>query len=85
MGKQDPYSTTWVKSIVVVLYIYGALAMFLNFFNNQETESEWREMEIGVAQPISTKEKNQSIYGTRISIINNMGENNCGNYSYLWC
>ena len=42
-------------------------------------------MEIGVAQPISTKEKNQSIYGTRISIINNMGENNCGNYSYLWC
>ena len=52
MGQQYPYSIKWVKTVVVILHIYGARAIFLLFCNHQETESESREMKIGGAGPI---------------------------------
>ena len=39
MGQQYPYSTRWKKNIVAILHIYGARAIFLVFFDHQETES----------------------------------------------
>ena len=47
MGKKYPYSTRWVKTIVGILHIYGALAILLLFCNHQDTEFESQEMEIG--------------------------------------
>ena len=40
--------------IVVILHFYGAIAIFLLFCDNQDTESESREIEISVAGPIFT-------------------------------
>ena len=39
---------------MLILHIYGARAIFLLFCNHQDTESESREMEIGVAGLIFT-------------------------------
>ena len=39
------------KTIVAILHIYGALAIFLLFFCHQDTESESRDTEIDVAGP----------------------------------
>ena len=56
---------------MVIFYIYGALAISLLFFNHQYTESESRDMEIGVARPIFTHKNirgsmgQQYIYHTR--------------------
>ena len=52
MGKWYPYSTRWVKNIAVILHVFGALAIFLLFYDDQDTESESWEMEIGVVGPI---------------------------------
>ena len=65
MGQQYPYSTRWEGNIVVILHIYGALAMFLLFYDHQETESESREMEIGVAGPIFTHKNIKGSTGQR--------------------
>ena len=54
MVQQYPYYTRWVKTIVGVLHIYEALAIFLLFCNHHHTESESREMEIGVSGPVFT-------------------------------
>ena len=70
------------REIVVVLHIYGALAIFLQFCGHQDIESESREMEIGVAGTISTEKKHQRFYGTMISILYTIGEMFYDNYSY---
>ena len=50
-----PYSTIWEQNIVVIIHIYGALAMFLLFCDHQETESKQYEMESAVDGPRFTK------------------------------
>ena len=46
-----------MDNIVVILHINGARAIFLLFFDHQDTESESREMEICVAGPFLTQRK----------------------------
>ena len=43
-----------MKTFVVKLHIYGAIAIFLLVFNHQDTESESWEMGIGVSGSIFT-------------------------------
>ena len=40
MGKLYPYSTRWEKNVVVILHIYGDLAISLLFYDHQDTEYE---------------------------------------------
>ena len=40
------------EKIAVIIHMYWALAISLLFCNHQDTESESREMEIGVARQI---------------------------------
>ena len=75
--------TIWEKHIVVVLHIYRARAILILFCDHQDTESEWCEIEISVSQPIFAQ-KNQRLYGTRISIIYNVGGKYRDNYWYWW-
>ena len=63
MVQQYPYSTGWVKNIVVILYIHGALFIYLLFCNHQDTEYESREMEIGVAGPIFAQKNKKDSMG----------------------
>ena len=49
MGQRYPYFTRWEKHIVVIIYIYWALAIFLLFYDHLDTESESCEMEIVAA------------------------------------
>ena len=65
---------------MAIIHIYGARAISLLFYNNQDTEPESQVMEIGVDGSIF-KHKHQRLSGKRISIIQNMGEKKCGNYS----
>ena len=37
MGQRYTYSIKRVKNIVVVLHVYGAIAIFLLFFDHQDT------------------------------------------------
>ena len=57
MVQQYPYPTIWVKNIVAIMHISVARAICILFVDHQDTESESREIEIGVAGPIFT-EKN---------------------------
>ena len=50
------------ENIGVILHFYGARAIFLLFFDQQNIEYESREMEIGVARPILTHKKSKSIW-----------------------
>ena len=45
------------EKVIVIIHIYGAIAIFLLFFDDQDTESESWEMEIGVDVPIVTHTK----------------------------
>ena len=47
--------TIWEEIIVAILCIYRDRAIFLLFYDNKDTESESREMEIDVAGPIFTQ------------------------------
>ena len=49
MGQQYPHFTRWEKNIVEILHIYGARAVLLLFYNNQDTEYKSREIEIVVS------------------------------------
>ena len=49
------------RKIVVVLHIYGVLAISLLFCVHQDTELEYLEMEIGVSQSIFTQKIPQDI------------------------
>ena len=42
------------ENIAAIIRIYGARAIFLLFYDHQDTESESREIEISVAGPIFT-------------------------------
>ena len=42
MGQQCTYSTIWEKNVVVILHIYGEIAILLLFCDHQDTESEPR-------------------------------------------
>ena len=84
MVKWYPYSTEWVKNIMVVFHIYGAIAISLLFCDYQDTGYEWCEIEMRISQSILTQGKNPSPHGTMISIIYNTGGKYCGNSSYLW-
>ena len=64
---------------MVLLHIYGALAILILFCDHQDTESESLDMEIGVAGPILTQKKYQRLYGTMISILYNINEKNAVN------
>ena len=48
------YSRRWEKNTVVIIHIYGALSMFLHFWDQQDTESESWETKIDIAGPILT-------------------------------
>ena len=61
MGQRYPYSTRWEQNMVASNHIYGARAIFLLFCDNQDTEYEPQEIEIGVTGPIST---HKNIKGT---------------------
>ena len=39
MGKFYKYSTEWEGTIVIILHIYGAIAIFLLFYDDQDTLS----------------------------------------------
>ena len=66
-----------------ILHIYGALSISLLFNDNQDTESEQLEMEIGLSGPILTQKKNQQLYWKTVYILYKMGD--CfGKFSYLW-
>ena len=75
IGQLYPYSTIWEKNVVVILHIYGEIAIFLLFCDHQDTESE---------SPSIKTEKTSKALWDKISIPHNMGEKYCGSYSYLW-
>ena len=52
MGQKYPYSTIWEENIMVFLHIYRARTIFLLCCDHQDTESESREIEISIYQPI---------------------------------
>ena len=60
---QTPHGTTISTThkmgefIVIMVHIYGARAIFLLFFDNQDTKSESQKMEIGATGPIFTYKK----------------------------
>ena len=51
---------------MVVLHIYGALAMFQLFCDHQDTAFESGEMEIGVAGPILTQKIPKALWDNDI-------------------
>ena len=61
-------------------FLFGARAVFLLFGDHQDIGSVSCELGIGASRTL----KNQSLYRTMISILQNMGSKYCGNYSYLW-
>ena len=42
------------ENIVAILHICGSGAIFLQFYDHQDTESDSQKIESGVARPIST-------------------------------
>ena len=52
VGQQYPYSTIWEKKIMAIPHIYWARAFFLLIFDNQDTESDYQGMEIGLVGAI---------------------------------
>ena len=43
----------WSKTFLEILHSYGARETFLLFHDNQDTDSESREIEMSISQPIS--------------------------------
>ena len=54
MGQWYPYSTKWEKSVVTIIHIYGAIAIFLLFYDDQDTLSTKCEIEMSASQLIFT-------------------------------
>ena len=61
MVQRYTYYKKWEQNIVSIIHIYGARAIFLLFCDHQDTESESREVEMRISQPIFTH-KNISKY-----------------------
>ena len=80
MGQWYTYSKSPEICIALVIQLYGVSAIFLIFYDHQDSESEPQEMEIGVVGPISTQKKHQRIYRKMITILYKMGEKNYVNY-----
>ena len=76
MGQQYPYPTKWEKNIVVIIHIYGAIAIFLLFCVHKDTGSESCEIEISVTGPIFAQKKIvKALWDSDIYTLK-MGENN---------
>ena len=69
---------------MAIIHIYGASAIFLLFCDNQDTGSDSEEMEIGVSVPILSQKKIKRLFGTKIPILHNMGENIVA-ILYIYC
>ena len=80
MGQCYSYSTTWVKSIVAIIHIYGPGSISPLFCNHRDTEPEWREMEIGVTGLILTQKISKSLWVNDIHNIQDVRKN-CDNNS----
>ena len=65
MVHQYPYNTRQELSIVENNHIYGYIAISLLFYDNQDTEYESIEIEIGVDGPIFTQKKIKGSTGQR--------------------
>ena len=39
-----PYVTEWEKGSTEIIHIFGARAIFLLFYDNQDTENEYQEI-----------------------------------------
>ena len=54
MGKRYPYHTSWKQNILGNFHIYGDRAIFLPFYDNQDTQCEKCDIEISEAVLICT-------------------------------
>ena len=54
MGQWYPYSTKWEKSVVTIIHIYGAIAIFLLLYDDQDTVSTDCEIRMKISQLLST-------------------------------
>ena len=66
MGKIYIFSSRWEKNIVAILHFYGDRAIFLLFWDNQDTEPDLYEIEISISKPIPTHKIHQRLYGIYI-------------------
>ena len=57
MRQRYPYTTRWVKNIVVIPIIYGFKVVILIFYYHQDTEYEKYEIEMSAFQRIFAEEK----------------------------
>ena len=64
-----------MKNIVVILHIYGAIAIFLLFCDRQDAEYESQEMEIGIAGPIFTSKNIKCLMGQQYPYSASLEEN----------
>ena len=62
---------------MAILQIYGARAIFLLFYDHQDTESESCETEMRIYQKIFTHKKSKAILGNVIHTLQDERE-------YLW-
>ena len=62
MGQCYPHPTRWYKTIVAIIHIYGARTIFLLFYDNQNTDSESRDIEVGVSGPIFTQKISKALW-----------------------
>ena len=68
MGKEYLCSTRWGKNIVINLHNYGARSIFLLFCDHTDTESESREIEMSISQPIfNHTNKSKSLWDNAIN------------------
>ena len=69
---------------MAILHIYVARAIFLLFYDDQDTENELRGIEISTYKLIFThKNISKSILDYDTHTLK-MGETHCDNSSYLW-
>ena len=66
MGQLYTYFIRRVKTTVVIFHIYGNIVIFLLFCDHQDTKSEPRGMEIGLAGKIFTKKKSKGLWDNNI-------------------
>ena len=70
-------------NIVAILLIYGAIVIFLLFWDHRDTKSESCEIFISMYQPISTQEKKEKAVCENDIYTIKDGRKYCGNSSYL--
>ena len=75
MGQRYPQYTIWEKNIIVILHIYGDRAIYLFFYNHQDTESESWVNRIFVSGPIITQKNIKGAIGQQYSYSTRWGGN----------